>query len=68
MIRDAVWRIASRLPEEKLYWEARSVTIIRWPRNSFGADVNIFAGAEDLGYIAAFRSGTFVMNIAAFDG
>lgn len=44
------------------------MTIIRWLRNSFGADVNIFAGAEDLGYIAAFRSGTFAMNIAAFDG
>src|SRR3546814_15093267 len=54
--RDAVWRIASRIPEEMLYWEASSVTIIRWLLSSFGSDVNIFAGAEDLGYIAAFRS------------
>jgi phosphosulfolactate synthase (CoM biosynthesis protein A) len=66
--RDAVWRIASRIPEHLLYWEASSVTIIRWLLNSFGPDVNIFAGAEDLGYIAAFRSGTFAMNISAFNG
>src|SRR3546814_992442 len=44
--RDAVWRIASRIPEEMLYWEASSVTIIRWLLSSFGSDVNIFAGAE----------------------
>lgn len=66
--RDAVWRIASRLPEEMLYWEASSVGIIRWLLNSFGPNVNIFSGAEELGYIAAFRSGTFAMQISGFDG
>jgi len=66
--RDAVWRLASRLPEDKLYWEASSVSIIRWLLSSFGSQVNIFSGAEELGYIAAFRSGTFAMPIAAFRG
>lgn len=66
--RDAVWRIASRLPEDMLYWEASSVGIIRWLLNSFGPGVNIFSGAEELGYIAAFRSGTFAMQISGFDG
>ncbi|MCK9543247.1 MAG: phosphosulfolactate synthase [Novosphingobium sp.] len=64
--RDAVWRLASRLPEDRLYWEASSVSIVRWLLNSFGPQVNIFSGAEELGYIAAFRAGTFAMHIAAF--
>ncbi|MEZ5707953.1 MAG: phosphosulfolactate synthase [Blastomonas sp.] len=66
--RDVVWRLASRIPEERLYWEASSVAIIRWLLNSFGPDANIFSGADELGYIAAFRSGTFAMQIGAFKG
>ncbi|HMO75719.1 MAG TPA: phosphosulfolactate synthase [Sphingopyxis sp.] len=65
---DVVWRLASRIPDEKLYWEASSVSIIRWLLNSFGPAVNIFSGADELGYIAAFRSGTFAMTISAFKG
>src|SRR3546814_8281591 len=35
--RDAVWRIASRIPEAMLYCEASSMTIIRSLLSSFGS-------------------------------
>jgi len=66
--RDLVWRLSSRIPEDKLYWEASSVSILRWLLSSFGPDINLFCGADDLPYVAAFRAGAFAMNIAGFDG
>lgn len=64
--RDLVWQVAARVPQEKLYWEASNIRIIGWLVNSFGADVNLFAGDEHLGYIAAFRAGVFGLNVATF--
>ncbi|MGW5147491.1 phosphosulfolactate synthase [Rhodococcus koreensis] len=64
--RDIVWRLASRISHEHLYWEASSVEICLWLLNSFGPDVNLFSGDEWLGYIAAFRSGAFVTKVAKF--
>jgi phosphosulfolactate synthase (CoM biosynthesis protein A) len=66
--RDLVWRLATRVPQQMLYWEASSVDIILWLINSFGPDVNLFGSDEHLGYIASFRSGAFVTNTAAFRG
>jgi phosphosulfolactate synthase (CoM biosynthesis protein A) len=64
--RDMAWRIASRIPQDYLYWEASDVQIILWLINSFGPEVNIFSGDDSLAYIAAFRSGTFVTRIGTF--
>jgi phosphosulfolactate synthase (CoM biosynthesis protein A) len=64
--RDLAWRLATKVPQEYLYWEASSVEIDMWLINSFGPDVNLFGGDEQLGYIASFRSGAFVMRTAAY--
>ncbi|SPM30625.1 phosphosulfolactate synthase [Mycobacterium terramassiliense] len=62
--RDVAWRLASRIPQEYLFWEASSLEIILWLINSFGPDVNLFGGDEHLGYIASFRAGAFLTNTA----
>lgn len=64
--RDIAWKLASKVPQSYLFWEASSVEINMWLINSFGADVNLFGGDEWLGYIAAFRSGAFVTKIGTF--
>ncbi|MCC6917656.1 MAG: phosphosulfolactate synthase [Alphaproteobacteria bacterium] len=66
--RDLAWRLANRIPQEYLYWEASDNRICMWLLNSFGPDINLFGGDEQLGYIAAFRAGVFATNIAAFRG
>jgi len=64
--RDLAWRLADRVPQEVPYWEASAHEIVMWLLNSFGPDVNLFGGDEQLGYIASFRAGAFVTNTAAF--
>jgi phosphosulfolactate synthase (CoM biosynthesis protein A) len=64
--RDLVWRLAAQIPQEHLYWEASDNRISTWLLNTFGPDVNLFGGEEQLGYLAAFRAGVFVTNLAAF--
>ncbi|WP_052848015.1 phosphosulfolactate synthase [Streptomyces avicenniae] len=66
--RDLAWRLAGRVPQEYLFWEASSLEIDLWLINSFGPDVNLFGGDEQLGYIASFRSGAFVTRTAAYRG
>ncbi|QUQ64369.1 phosphosulfolactate synthase [Kutzneria sp. CA-103260] len=63
--QDLAWRLATRIPQEFLYWEASSLDIVMWLINSFGPDVNLFGGDEHLGYISSFRAGAFVLNTAA---
>jgi len=64
--RDAAWRLAGRIPQDKLFWEASSQDIALWLINSFGPDVNLFSGDEHLGHLASFRVGAFLTNTAAF--
>jgi len=66
--RDLAWRLASRVAEDKLYWEASSLDIVTWLINSFGPDVNLFSGDENLGYIASYRAGAFLTTTAALRG
>lgn len=62
--RDLAWKLAGRIPQDRIFWEASSLEIILWLINSFGPEVNLFGGDEHLGYIAAFRAGVFVTNTA----
>lgn len=63
--RDLVWRLAARIPQQSLFWEASSLDIVLWLINAFGPDVNLFSGDENLGYIASFRTGAFVTHTAS---
>jgi len=60
--RDLAWRLASRIPQRYLYWEASSIALSAWLIVQFGPDVNLFGGPENLGYVASFRTGAFGTN------
>ena len=64
--RDLVWRVASRIPIEYLFWEASDLASSVWLINSFGPDVNLIGGDEWLGGLAAFRAGAFYTRVASF--
>lgn len=64
--RDLAYRLAGRIPVDKLYWEGSSFAILRWLLNAFGPDVNLFTGHENLGTLSAFRTGAFVQRIGSF--
>ena len=64
--RDLAWKLATKIPIEKIYWEASSVEIDMWLINSFGPEVNLFGGDDQLGYIAAFRAGAFYLQTSRF--
>jgi len=67
--RDLAWTIASRVPQEKLYWEASTPIQALWLIAQFGPDVNLFGDPSWLGYTAALRSGTFFTagRVGGFD-
>lgn len=64
--RDLAYRLATRVPIDKLFWEGSSFAILRWLLNAFGPNVNLFTGEENLGSLAAFRTGAFVQRIGSF--
>ena len=57
--RDLAWALATKIPQEYLFWEASSMALAVWLIAQFGPDVNLFTGPEWLGYLASFRAGVF---------
>ncbi|MEU3982848.1 phosphosulfolactate synthase [Streptomyces sp. NPDC026672] len=66
--RDFAFRLAGRVPQDQIFWEASDIRLAAWLLVNFGPSVNIFTGLENVGQLAAFRSGAFLTSgrIGAF--